>query len=313
MYFVYNGELYHSSELYHFNPFHDPKDGRFTSSGGGSRFSGAKTNGKTSKGEPKPDWDHSKSKKAYNIAKFAANVAYDVATLNPIGLALDVKDAVDVSSSMVKEASYKKRKSKLDVDEKTGLPLKNKEWTDKQDVKAVNPAFKNFDENTKSNCVLCSMAMELRQRGYDVAANKASKGYTNEEVKRWFPKADFKVVQFSSEQIKGIDYNKSPVYSEVVASRANKKLRRELAESFINDVSKEPEGSRGFVSVRWAGLKGGHSLYYKVEQGKMKIYDGQTGKIYNDPHKILDHGYKFYHARVDNTKFDPKTIKEVTL
>lgn len=311
-YYVYNGDLYDTSELYHHGMLGQKwgvrrfqnKDGSLTPAGKERYGSSSKKADKDSENAPKNKYDHSKSKKALNIAKFATNVAYDVATLNPIGIAFDVKDAVDVSRSIAKEALYKRRASKLDVDKKTGLPLKDKEWSDKQDVKAVNPAFKNFDENTKSNCALCSMTMELRQRGYDVAANKASTGYTNSDFKRWFPNADFKTVSI----------HKDPtLYDDIADSRASKKQRHELAESLINQISKEPDGSRGIVNVHWARLKGGHSMYYKVDQGKMKIYDGQTGKIYENPHKILDHGYKFYHTRLDNKKFDPKTIKEVTL
>ena len=55
-----------------------------------------------------------------------------------------------------------------------------------KDLKNVNPGYKNFSDNTKNNCALCTTAVELRRRGYDVIANKADIGYTREIYSKMF-------------------------------------------------------------------------------------------------------------------------------
>lgn len=300
---------YRKNELYHFNPYHDKASGRFTSARSGIVYGSAKP----SKKEPVNEYDHTKSDKS-PLAYLAVNLALDVALVRPISFAVDITRVGAATTATVREHNYKKRKAKLEVDEKTGLPLKNKEWTEKQDLKAVNPGFWNLDNNTKNNCVLCSMALELRHRGYDVAANKASEGYYEKDQKRWFPKVDYKNYGFKVDDFPKVKDAKDPTAALLKSTRtANKKKRYELAERMLTDMRKEPDGSRGFVTVTWRGLRGGHAMYYKKNNGEVRIYDGQTGKEYKNPHKILDNGCNFSYARSDNLKFDEKTIKEVCL
>lgn len=300
---------YRKNELYHFNPYHDRANGRFTSARGGTVYGSTKP----SKKEPVNEHDHTKSNKS-PLAMLAASLALDVALVRPISFAVDVTRVGAAASATVKEHKYKKRKATLDVDKKTGLPLKDKEWTEKQDLKAVNPGFWNLDKNTKNNCVLCSMALELRHRGYDVAANKASTGYYEADQKRWFPKVNYKNYSFTPDDFPKVNKVKNPA-SRLVRETAfaNKKKRHMLAERMITDMQKEPDGSRGFVTLTWQGLRGGHAMYYKKNNGEIRIYDGQTGKEYKNPYKVLDNGCDFSYARSDNLKFNDKTIKEVCL
>jgi hypothetical protein len=53
----------------------------------------------------------------------------------------------------------------------------------------------------------------------------------------------------------------------------------DYGEAILSALRKEPNGSRGEVSVVWGGM-GGHSLAYEVIKGKPVIFDTQSGKIY---------------------------------
>lgn len=229
--------------------------------------------------------DHNDSDKT-PLAKYMVRLALHAATLNVEGLALDGKRMVDALYASHKEKASEKRRQKLKVDKKTGFYLKDKEYTSKQDVKMINPGFRNFDLNTKNNCVLCSVAFDMRRRGYDVAANKASYGYLRESISNWYPKAKLENVQSTSRLNPGKD------------------LRDTLL--------KQGDGARGCVFVRWNGTRSGHAMAYEVSGGKMHLYDGQTGKEYSYPNKILWHADRnsTQYARLDNIDFDKKKIKE---
>lgn len=196
------------------------------------------------------------------VAKLLAHVALDVVTLNPIGAASDLYRAGSAVSANIGEKRAAKRISKAPIDKKTGLPLKTKDTTAEQDAKMVNPGFRNFNTNTKNNCVLCSTAFELRRRGYDLTASKAAVGYTSDEYLKWFKGA--------KQETKG-DFT--------IKSYMNASLKRgkELHEWAEPKLLAQGEGARGYLSVLWA-QGGGHSMAYEIKNNKVVVYDAQSGK-----------------------------------
>lgn len=210
-------------------------------------------------------------------------------------LTMAVKDITSAAKNLKIELETKNNK----VDEKTGLKLKNKEFTEKQDLKRTNPEYGNTASNTKSNCMLCTTAYDMRRRGYEVRANKASWGYDEEDVNRWYPKAKI-------EHVKGA-------------------TNKESQENLFNELSNQ-KNARGNLIVSWdydkTGSFGGHSMVYEVKDGKVSILDAQSGKTYvknaadsksiiqsyNNP---LDNATNEYtYIRYDNVDFDPQKIKE---
>lgn len=179
------------------------------------------------------------------------------------------------------------------VDPVTGFKLKDTKYTPEEDLKRVNPDFRDFNTNSKNNCMLCTVTTELRRRGYDVTANKAGMGYFTQDLDRWFP---------------GVQVETYSPSSSVVSLGTADALYNDVTSQMMN---MSPEGSRGNFMVEWI-FGGGHSMFYEIENGELIISDGQTGETYKkeDIKLILSYSSKIEWARLDNLEFDPKTIKE---
>lgn len=287
-YILYNGNLYSVGDLYH-HGIKGQKWGvrRYQNTDGTLTSAGRSRLNKTryGKNDKNPDRDHSKSDKS-PLALFMTNVALDIAMMNPIGLTRDTARFAEYGASYVKTKLFDKDRSGCKKDEKTGFLIKNKEMTQEQDAARVNPLVHNFDSNTKNNCMLCTAAYDLRRRGYEVRAKKASYGYLTEEVKAWYPRA--------------------------IVKKLTCKTNKEMRESLKNDLIKQGNGARGNLMITWAAMRGGHSVAYEINNGNLKIVDAQINKIYNNPDSFLRKCSSVVeYARLDNINFNSRTIKEV--
>lgn len=247
--------------------------------------------GKARSQKPTSDRDHSKSNKM-PLVTMAAKMAMNMDKKDTSVTASNTVRLAQAGKSYVQTAIYNKDREGCKTDSKTGFLMKNKEMTQLQDAARVNPMVHNFDNNTKRNCVLCTAAYDLRRRGYEVRAKKASYGYKPEDIAAWYPKAKINVV-------KGVNEKGKPSVNNMMT-----KLKDELV--------KQGDGARGNLMVKLRGLSGGHSVAYEVSNGKLNIIDAQIGKVYTNPDHFLrrckaDVSY----ARYDNIEFNTKTIKEV--
>lgn len=290
-----DGNFISENELYHYGikgmrwgvRRYQNKDGTLTSVGrkryqSDVRYTGA---------EKSNDRDHSKSDKT-PLAWFATTAAIDILNLNPVGLAIDSARLVQAGSSYVKKKVYDKEREESPVDAATGFRKKTKELSIKQDASRVNPLVHNFDNNTKNNCMLCTSTYDLRRRGYDVRAKKASTGYFTEELLHWYPKAKIN-------KVTGLNGKGTP-------------SRKAMIEKVKSELVKQGDGARGNLMIRWSNMGGGHSVAYEVQNGKLKIIDSQIGKIYDNPDSFLKRCSPVVeYARLDNVKFDKRKIKEV--
>ena len=148
------------------------------------------------------------------------------------------------------------------TDPKTGLKLKsNPDATIKEDMKMINREYgyglfaKGVygveSEKTMGhteNCMLCTTALDLKRRGYDVKAGSSPDGYYAKDLTKWYKE------------------KKDPTMG-----RFN---------DIITHMSQQPEGSYGNFMVYWKE-GGGHSMFYRIEEGKPVIYDGQSNKVYS--------------------------------
>lgn len=243
--------------------------------------------------------DRNKTKQG-DTTEAKQRVALDiVATLvNPINAAYLLADGALAASASHKTNSYfRKRAKNSTLDEKTGLYMKHDgEYSEKQDLSAVNPGFRNFNSNTKNNCMLCTTTYDMRKRGYDVTAQLDSEGYNFGDLKRWYPKA--KVEK-----------------STRINADGSVMKRKEYVQNTINAIQKQGNGARGNLMVwfrsGWDGSGGGgHSMIYEVQNGKVIIKDGQTGRTYKNPMKIFNMTDASSFARLDNIKPDLDRIKE---
>ena len=139
-----------------------------------------------------------------------------------------------------------------------------------------------------SNCMLCTTAMDLRRRGFDVRAHSSNDGFYSKELTKW--------------------------YKDGKVTRGN-------AKDIATKLRNEPEGSHGNLMITWKE-GGGHSLFYRIEKGKVVVYDTQINKVvksmenFNDKFidKNLDqsNGFTTY-MRTDNLTPDYEYLKKNNL
>lgn len=204
-------------------------------------------------------------------------------------------DAASRGMAKLKEHKEDKLRNKLDKDEKTGLPLKKKEMTPKEDIKHINPGFKNGEADTSNNCPFCVTAYELRRRGFDVRAGKTEKGRRQDEISTFYKENK----KFTNVNFVGKDKEHVPT---------PKDISKTIQENILKD---NPDGSRGTMSLWWV-TGGGHVINYEVKDGKVIFLDGQNGKIYNiDKLSERIHPYAgFGYLRTDNLTPNYEKLKK---
>ena len=173
-------------------------------------------------------------------------------------------------------------------DEKTGLKLKQRANASyAEDMRAVNPRRRG-DKYRDCNCPYCTLAYDLRRRGYDVHA--PDKPEVKERSLKNFYKG-FEHTWFLTEEQAAAEQTAKSVYptaqrSKAIVSWANKELKAQGI------------GARGYFDVLF-GDNYGHSMAYEVTKSGVKILDTQNNAEYSlkDVAKvIIDVGY----CRVDN-------------
>ena len=173
---------------------------------------------------------------------------------------------------------FEKNLATEETDPETGYKLKNEKMlknSTKEDMSYVNMEHeyagmkqKNRDakEGTSMNCSLCTTAMVLRQKGYDVRAGKTKEGTTYQEQENRYKGGKFTLGTFKD---------------------------------IFKELESQPEGSYGHLSVEWREAYGGaHSMFYKIENGKPVVYCTQTNTIMKE--KDL---YRMASPLEDKTKY----------
>jgi hypothetical protein len=222
--------------------------------------------------------------------------------------------AVGTKKAKKFEALCDREREKAPVEKKSGLKRQVETKTDAENIKRVNPGYNNSDATgTHNNCVNCTMAAELRMRGYEVQAKRKSDGRVGTEVgKKYF------------KNVKTVEVQKAPKftkddYDEVLRFFDREEAKtlafggnRELANKSVAAIKKFPPGARGQVTVSW-NRRGGHSMLFKVgPNGEAFIYDGQTGKVLNEreTYKVFTRACTCELQRFDNCDVNFKAIKE---
>lgn len=165
--------------------------------------------------------------------------------------------------------------------------LKKKSYssTIDDDLKQANPRLGN-QKGKVNNCTFCSVALEMRQRGYDVRARSKAKGAVTEKL--------------YSDMFEGFKMKR------LHTQRAPKESRKDYANRAYNDLCNEIEkfgnGSRGYVGVKWEKTNSGHAMYWTVQNDRVSFYDGQSGKKNLDREFSLADPSSYSYARLDNLK-----------
>ena len=259
----------------------------------------------------------SKEKHGSALAALAFIAATYVLPFVPVAISVASEHHKDKKAEKFRDQCDKEREA-APVEKKTGLKRQTTEKTLEENVKRVNPDYRLEGNNGKINCVNCSMALELRRRGYEVSAQLTSGGKNGFEVaKQCFPKSkntdvvarpkvDLDKKGKPKNQIQVDEWNRfwNKADKAVQSSGGNK----ELAQKSMSALKSEPPGSRGQVLVTWNRWSG-HSMGYEVTpEGKVRIIDSQINKIYTE--KMLRRTCTFSYQRLDNAEFNTKKVKE---
>lgn len=182
------------------------------------------------------------------------------------------------------------------------LPRKSKQTTIKEDLKAVNPSFLKT-EGVCNNCSDTVIAMEMRRRGYDVRAIRNKMG---------------EPISITDDIFIGSKKEYPFRNSEKKDGESEKQFANRIYNELCNKLESYGDGARGAIGITFKGFVNagmGHSLYWEVSDGKVSIYDTQSGgnkKILIDDLSIADPTlYNF--ARFDNCKISNKVTDYVTV
>lgn len=191
---------------------------------------------------------------------------------------------------------------------------KNKPSNIEDDTRVINAKFGKA--GTNNNCVYCSTAYEMRRRGYDVYAGLSADGNdASALMKKFFPGSKETRLYSKVTQPKELSFGSKENIE------TNNKIERDLI-SLGN-------GARGQMSVAWGStglignkgvFMGAHSLSWEVQNGSLKIIDGQSGKVSNSlsdycnlKHRFLNNnqaGTVLSYTRLDNASVDMKAVTE---
>lgn len=141
------------------------------------------------------------------------------------------------------------------------LPRFNTRLSEEQQRQAVNHNAPDYDRQL--NCFECSMAYEMRRRGYNVQANKVHGGLVFETLHAFDVKDSFRL----------------DVSSPDGSKLSSRTLAEECYRRMEDTCLRYGEGARGMVAITYAEpYSGGHAMNWVVENGEFKIIDNQSNQ-----------------------------------
>lgn len=149
-----------------------------------------------------------------------------------------------------------------------------------------------------NNCVNCTVAMDMRQRGYDVIARSSGEGATLNDYKHWYKDVEFEYLLPD----KRIGENR-------------KAYTNRTFDGITNRLEDFGDGAGGCMLVvyesSFGACMGGHSIYWKVENGNVNFYDGQSKNVNPDRLFALSKIDECKWARLDNLEILPEITERV--
>lgn len=191
----------------------------------------------------------------------------------------------------------------------------NTNITDAQDMEDTNPDYGKGDK-WSYNCSYCTMAYELRRRGYDVEAKGAYKedgswtsGTTIDDIANVYKNADVKQAKDLLDLTP--DPSKVGITSEGRVSIHDSNMSNsEITRIVETDMLQHGEGARGMFGVQWGFFGTAHAMVWEVENGSVVIKDPQTNTS-----NTLEHYMKqindFTYFRTDNLEITEKVTDYV--
>ena len=183
-------------------------------------------------------------------------IAYAIATTMYVGILFGTAKLSEKANRNRKSKELEELNATKDIKSFDEAPKLKKKMSASESMKVTNPEYPSM--GTTMNCTYCTTAMALREKGYDVKAGKLDDGTYSDDL--------FKAT-FNSPQVK--------------------MPRKQTPSSMLENLASNGEGSYGNLTVTWK-LGGSHSVFWKVENGKTHIYDGQNGKEYTESNTMFN-------------------------
>lgn len=192
-----------------------------------------------------------------------------------------------------------------DLDSTLGFKFKKQKISIQEDVKNINPKYSIFNSKYNMNCGNCSIAFEMRRRGYDVEANPNSLGMKISNLGEFF--SGLKSESFIQMDIPNLIQNAKPTTQR--GKDIEKLISSNIAKAYEGDAS----GSLFFPHTY-----GSHWINWVKEGDKVSFYDGQNPKIdlVNDLFAHYKYNPNTFEAnltsvRLDNLQINPSINKMV--
>lgn len=224
----------------------------------------------------------------------ATGVVYAAVLFAPLLL-----PAKDIVQDVIRDARSEKKNAAWKKKPELGKPAPpmDIDGIQKSVVKQVNPNFGRA--GTKMNCRRCTMAYEMRRRGYDVKATKTNTANQQEAngLKRLTPNKNHESV-----------WGEKQISTTSALTFASPEKR---SADIFAALAKHPDGARGEVTVGWH-MGGGHSMAWEMIRGKPIIFDAQTGDVFRSPAAFTKHAHMVADAaytRTDTLKMDEAFLR----
>lgn len=129
-----------------------------------------------------------------------------------------------------------------------------------KNIKEINPHYLS-GEDWQTNCGDCSLAYEMRRRGYDVMADDHDADYSN-----WAENGG----------ITSVFPGATPDYYDLTDSGDPEKATEKLCKDMSNNY---PDGSRGVMDITWADNNGAHMIAWEMHNNEPYFIDAQSGSV----------------------------------
>lgn len=177
----------------------------------------------------------------------------------PAILSPSIKNIIDIKKNKV---YYNKKYESRQIKTLSEAPKIKKKQPISKVLKNFNPGFKNDELGSTMNCTFCTAALVLRKKGYDVVPVKSKEGMFEKNRIDWFKNSKYE------------------------------KVRVKDASQLFDILNSKGNNSYGELVINFK-MGGSHSIFWENSNGKTKIIDGQTGKIY-DKSSWIDGSFSNY-------------------
>ena len=182
-----------------------------------------------------------------------------------------------------------------------------------EDMAAINPKINSDDKSRyDENCAVCTLAYDLRRRGYDVMASSEEVTFTKKHPGGGLTLSEIQACYKGGEFVTMGDIsndNKNKGVSGEIKSALSNGDGTTLGNYMNKELLSHGEGARGHAVFVWTN-GGAHDIVWEVENGKVVYRDCQTNK------KIKLEEYSsvskdMYYMRTDNLQLTDEAMKYV--